>query len=600
MKNLIKKYERRVAAFEHLEKRQYKLMNFISTLRVVLVIISLLVFFLLYRKEIYTLSSLTFIAFLIAFFVLGSVHKNLEMKKTLTTAIKNINKNSIDRVSGKWKHFSDTGEDLAIKNHNYAMDLDILGKGSLFQMINCCNSFLGRRRLKAILCGEVDFSIEEIYERQVAIEELASNLCFMQRFVSEGEKAKDEFKDPSKLIAWGSSYNKTYLKPILSVAIKIFPLITIIFLILPLFIATLSFNIGKILIAFQIILLIIDVKNREVLLGEVFKYKEDIYAYGSMIEQFENKHFRSSYLKKLQKDLKGNENKKVNHQIKELSKIISLIQDRKNFLYFPLNILFLMDYRAILGLENWKKSYGKNIQKYVEVVGEIEALCSLALINHDNPNYSLPSFEKNNLILETKEAHHPLLGEKAVSNSFSLNNINSIALITGSNMSGKSTLLRTIGLNMVLSYSGTKVAASSFKCSKMKIYTCMRIVDNLEESISSFYAEILRVKSLIEASKDNIPIFFLLDEIFKGTNSTDRHIGAKVLINQLSKKNTLGMVSTHDLELCDLAVENSKIKNYNFREYYVDNSIHFDYKLREGVSKTKNALYLLKMAGIEI
>lgn len=600
MKNLRKKYERRVTAFEHLEKRQHKLMNFLSVLRLILVLISLLVFFILYKKGIYHLASLTFIAFLTAFFILGNIHKNLELKKNLTTTIKNTNLKSIKRISGEWKDFLDTGEDLITKNHNYAMDLDILGKGSLFQMLNSCNSFVGRHRLKDILCGEVDFSVDEIYERQIAIEEIASNLGFMQRFISEGDKIKDEFKDPSELITWGNSYNKTYLNPILCIAVNFFPLVTISFLILPLFITSLSFNIGKLLIGLQIVFLILDLKNREILLGSVLKYKSDIYAYGSMLYQFENKNFKSNYLKKLQQQLKTNNDKKVNHQIKKLSRIISLIQDKKNFLYFPLNILFLMDYRAILKLENWKKSYGKNIENYVEVVGEIEALCSLALINHDNPNYTLPTFEKNLLMLEAKEVHHPLLGKSAVSNNFFLNNINSIALITGSNMSGKSTLLRTIGVNMILSYSGTKVAASNFKCSKMKIYTCMRIVDNLEENISSFYAEILKVKSLIEASNKNIPIFFLLDEIFKGTNSTDRHIGAKILINQLSKKNTLGMVSTHDLELCDLALENSKIKNYNFREYYTDNSIKFDYKLREGISKTKNALYLLKMAGIEI
>lgn len=600
MKKLTKKYERRVKAFNHLEKRQQKLMNFISTLRLVLVIMSFSIFFLLYKKGIYNLASLTFITFLIAFFILGNIHKNLELKRNLTSAIKNLNMKSIDRISGKWKDFLDTGEDLIIKNHNYAMDLDILGKGSLFQMINCCSSFLGRHRLRDILCTEINFSVEEIYERQTVIDELSSNLGFMQRFISEGEKNKEDFKDPSPLIAWGNSYNKTYLNPLLSAVIRLFPLVTVMFLILPFFIANLSFSIGKILVGLQIIFLIVDVKNRELLLSDVVKYKNDIYAYSSMLYQFENKNFKSNYFKKLQHQLRTVENKKVNYQIKELSKIISLIQDKKNFFYFPLNILFLMDYRAILKLENWKKSYGKNIKNYVEVIGEIEALCSLALINHDNPHYTLPVFEKNNLILEAKEVYHPLLGENAVSNNFSLNNINSIALITGSNMSGKSTLLRTIGINMILSYSGARVAASNFKCSKMKIYTCMRIVDNLEENISSFYAEILKVKALIEASKENTPIFFLLDEIFKGTNSTDRHIGAKVLINQLSKKNTLGMVSTHDLELCDLALENPKIKNYNFREYYTDNSIKFDYKLREGISKTKNALYLLKMAGIEI
>jgi DNA mismatch repair ATPase MutS len=174
-----------------------------------------------------------------------------------------------------------------------------------------------------------------------------------------------------------------------------------------------------------------------------------------------------------------------------------------------------------------------------------------------------------------------------------------VALITGSNMSGKSTFLRTVGLNLVLSYIGAPTFSKSFKCGICNIYTCMRTKDNLEESISSFYAEILRIKILIEAAKKGEKVFFLLDEIFKGTNSKDRHDGAIVLINQLVNNKALGMVSTHDLELCDLEDTKEWIRNYNFQEYYENNNIKFDYKLREGRSKTQNAIHLMKLAGID-
>ena len=169
---------------------------------------------------------------------------------------------------------------------------------------------------------------------------------------------------------------------------------------------------------------------------------------------------------------------------------------------------------------------------------------------------------------------------------------------SGSNMSGKSTFLRTVGINLLLSYIGAPVYAEKFECGIMNIYTCMRTKDNLEESISSFYAEILRIKILIEACKKGERVFFLLDEIFKGTNSKDRHVGATVLIKQLIQYGGVGLVSTHDLELCDL--ENKNIVNYNFKEYYEDNKIKFDYKLRRGKSVTQNAIHLMKLAGIEI
>ena len=196
---------------------------------------------------------------------------------------------------------------------------------------------------------------------------------------------------------------------------------------------------------------------------------------------------------------------------------------------------------------------------------------------------------------------HPLLSEKRVYNDVSIKDPSNILLITGSNMSGKSTFLRTIGINLILSYTGAPVCAKAFSASIMEIYTCMRISDNLEESISSFYAELIRIKMIVSASKEGKQIFFLLDEIFKGTNSLDRHTGAKILIKQLQSCGAVGLVSTHDLELGELEKESAeKVKNYHFREYYKNDEIHFDYKLRPGVSTTRNALYLIKMAGLDI
>ena len=194
---------------------------------------------------------------------------------------------------------------------------------------------------------------------------------------------------------------------------------------------------------------------------------------------------------------------------------------------------------------------------------------------------------------------HPLIGDRAVANTYELVTPKQITLITGSNMSGKSTFLRTVGINLLLTYIGAPACANEFSCPIMNIYTCMRTKDNLEESISSFYAEILRIKLIIDACKRGEEVFVLLDEIFKGTNSKDRHIGATVLIKQLISNGARGLVSTHDLELCDLEEEMKEVENYNFREYYKDNKIQFDYKLRKGKSNTQNAVYLMRLAGID-
>jgi DNA mismatch repair ATPase MutS len=174
-----------------------------------------------------------------------------------------------------------------------------------------------------------------------------------------------------------------------------------------------------------------------------------------------------------------------------------------------------------------------------------------------------------------------------------------VLLITGSNMSGKSTYLRTAGINLVLAYAGAAVCAKEFACDVFNIYTCMRISDNIEKNTSSFYAELLRIKEIVDESKTN-KVFFLLDEVFKGTNSQDRHEGAKILIKKLIENKAVGLVSTHDLELGVLEKESdSEIRNYHFKEYYEDNKIYFDYKINTGISTTKNAMYLIKMIGID-
>jgi DNA mismatch repair ATPase MutS len=253
----------------------------------------------------------------------------------------------------------------------------------------------------------------------------------------------------------------------------------------------------------------------------------------------------------------------------------------------------------MIALDKWKREYGENVEKWLKVIGEFEALSSLALINFDYPERCFPKFNDDDLVLRAKGIYHPLLPGSPVTNDVQLGRNHRILLITGSNMSGKSTLLRTLGINLVLAYAGAPVSAESFNCSLMNIYTCMRISDNLEKNISSFYAEILRIKKIVKAVTSGETIFFLLDEIFKGTNSIDRHLGAETLIDRLSRKNALGLVSTHDLELGSIEDQNNNVKNYHFQEYYKNDDIHFDYKLKPGVSTTRNAVYLMKMAGIK-
>ena len=254
----------------------------------------------------------------------------------------------------------------------------------------------------------------------------------------------------------------------------------------------------------------------------------------------------------------------------------------------------------MLALENWKETSGMFLREWLDTVGKFEALSSLALFAQLNPTWAFPTFTEETAVFAAEALGHPLIRkQKRVSNDYVMNH--QICIVTGSNMSGKTTLLRTIGINLVLAYAGAPVCAQKLTCSLMDIFTSMRITDDLEGGISTFYAELLRIKMIIEFAKQEKPMIFLIDEVFRGTNSTDRVIGARNVLLNLDKSWVIGLISTHDFELC--ALENKsdgRVKNYNFIETYTDNEIHFDYKIRPGRCTTTNAQYLMKMVGIEV
>jgi DNA mismatch repair ATPase MutS len=323
-------------------------------------------------------------------------------------------------------------------------------------------------------------------------------------------------------------------------------------------------------------------------------------AYSNILTLIENEKFESSYLNKLKEKLKDNSGILCKDEMKKLSNLLEWVGDSAgNAYFFILNVIVFADVFILFNLNKWRKVNGSKIENWLEVMGEFDALASISNLSFDHEDWCFAEITDESGVVG-KEISHPLIGSRAVANNYELRKPKQITLITGSNMSGKSTFLRTIGINIILSYIGAPCSAKSFKCSIMNIYTCMRTKDNLEESISSFYAEILRIKLIIEACKRGEKLFFLLDEIFKGTNSKDRHTGATVLVKQLADNGAIGLLSTHDLELCDLEEEMKEIDNYNFREYYMENKINFDYKLRRGKSTTQNAVYLMKLAGIEI
>ncbi|MBI6872301.1 DNA mismatch repair protein [Clostridium aciditolerans] len=593
------RYIKRKTIYENLLKKQVHSINFISALRLIVFIAAagLVIFSYMIKK--YYFIIIILIGFAILFLILLNKHSRIRYNKKCSTLMCKINESSLKRLKGEWKSFEDDGSDFLKDDHNYSKDLDIFGKGSLFQYINTASTYLGREKIKYMLTAP-NYNIEEIYDRQEAVKELSDNLGWRQRFMAEGKIATEEKKNPELLFKWGKEKNNLFSSRKFILMTYSLPIITIGVILLYFLSHSIPYYFPLICMGVQTIIIKFNSEKSSKILDAVYKYKKDIEVYNRMLNLIEKKRFKDRYLVKLKKNLTGENKITATKQINELSKLVNLISDRANFFYQIINIVTFWEYHCLIRLERWKKESGECIEQWLNVIAELEALSSLAIIKHDYPEWVMPEINNSSLILEAKNIGHPLITKNRVCNNLKIDKTERILLITGSNMSGKSTLLRTTGINLVLAYAGAPVCAETFCCSVMNIYTCMRISDNLEENISSFYAELLRIRKLIDATKEKESVFFLLDEIFRGTNSKDRHTGAKVLIEKLSNENALGMVSTHDLELADIEEKNKKVKNYHFREHYKNNEIHFDYKLRSGVSTTRNAIYLMRMAGIDI
>lgn len=568
--------------------------------RLLIVVLMIVLGYLLYRQN--KISILIGGEILLIAILVGVViyHNKIINKKIKIERFLEINEKGVKRINGEFRTIEDDGSEYIDDSHPFSSDIDIFGKSSLFQLINDTLTKGGRKRLVSYLSLRKLPTKEVVEKKQEAIKELGEKIKWRQELLVKGKtiikNKKKETEELDAFLAWSKENRKKgaskKIVAYLFIAITFLSIVLSIINIIPA-----SYILLMLLINFVVIkLLTRDYKEDLEMFNSI---KNTIKSYAEILELIEKEEFKSQYLKEIKYKLKSDTKNSCGEEMKKLSNLLDWIGDSSgNAYYLIINIFIFSDVFIVENLEQWREQNSKELEVWIDVVSEIDALMSISNIYFDFEKFNFPKIS-NEKEVKGKAIGHPLIGEKAVRNDYSLSNNKKVTLITGSNMSGKSTFLRTIGLNLVLSYIGAPVFSDDFTCGIFNIYTCMRTKDNLEENISSFYAEILRIKILIEASKKGENVFFLLDEIFKGTNSLDRHVGATELIKQLINSGAIGLVSTHDLELCDLEKYDNRIENYNFREYYEDNKIKFDYKLRVGKSETQNAIHLMKLAGIE-
>jgi len=597
-----KKYQKRVERYTQLSNSLNKPISRLGYIKLSIIIITIIHSAVAFDTGKYWQVLVVFIAMLTAYIYFETKHKKIIAFKEDVEILVKINQDGVKRFNREWRKFIDKGTEFVESDHPYGFDLDIIGRDSLFQWTNMCMTPWGRNKLSETLLAPEN-NISDIVNRQEAISELAGKVNFRHRLKLEAGKIGAGEREFSNLVKWAKGEHSLYQKKWFSITVKALPVVTLAAAISGLLLNVIPSGVFIYLLLIQVVLLVIGRKERGQYLESVHKAKRSLEKLNSVFLRMEKHKFHSNLLLKTQSKLLINQKELPSKQIKALSRIASSISNRRSSVYLLLNVFLLWDYQCCLSLEKWKITSGKHLEDWFDVVGEFECLSSIALIKHDHPDWTMPTFEphESNVNIKADQVAHPLMGADCVANSIEFTKDSPIALITGSNMSGKSTFLRTVGINLVLAYSGAPVYAKAFSCQSMKLYTCMRVSDDLQKNISSFYGELLRIKMISEEVKRNNKVFFLLDEIFKGTNSADRHLAAKAVIHNMDKSGATGMVSTHDLEL-DVIEEESKgrVTNHHFEETYKDDQILFDYQLKEGVSKTRNAIFLIKAAGIEI
>jgi ABC-type multidrug transport system fused ATPase/permease subunit len=541
------------------------------------------------------------------FLVLLKRHQTVRRERDLSYHLAFINQDEAARLKRQYLR-PETGEQYANPTHYYSGDLDVFGKHSLFRLLNRTHTYEGQNRLAQWL--QAPSSLETIQLRQQAVAELIPQLDWRQRVEALAYLEENIGQSPKSLITWATAEDKP-LPSYFNIIRFLFPVIT-----LSLFIAWLSGLVPGMTVFLALVVhgfvLSRTAEKAKNVSEQTFEISAALRAYQALFEQVEQVKGEAVRLKAIRQVLTS-DGSSVSMAIRQLSKLTEGLNYRRNpYFYIFFGIAMLWDLHYLFRLERWQKQFGPSLTFWFQALGELEALNSLAGFSYAHPEYALPTIVEDQLTLAVSLAAHPLLPpDRSVANSLSLVGSGQTILITGSNMSGKSTFLRTVGANVVLALSGAVVSAEKFTCSPIQVFTSMRTQDSLEESTSSFYAELKRLQTLINLTKETqtIPVLYFLDEILKGTNSADRHRGAEALIRQLHRTTASGFVSTHDLELGQLASEQLAVAgkapaefvtNYHFQSDLKDGELIFDYKLRNGICESFNASQLMRAIGIEI
>jgi len=532
----------------------------------------------------------------IAFIVLAIHHERVRKAATRAQRAVKFYDRGIERLEDRWQGSGNKGLPYLDENHLYARDLDVFGEASLYQLLCTARTRTGENILARWLKEPAPRT--EILARQEAVSELRANLGLREDLSLLGSEV-GSVVNPEFMLEWATAPSRLQSRPARILALVLVGVTLASLLAASVF--GMSYSLVLYAVTFEVAFaMALRPRVRDVL-TQIDEPARELSILGLALKRVEREQFRSPRLLQLQANLTEGD-RKPSEDIQSLLTLVEYLNQRRNEYFLVLSAPLMWATNFAFSIESWRHRRGHAIGKWLDHFGEFEALCSLAAYSYEHPNDPFPEIVEGEVLLAGDEFRHPLLPPAScVPNSIHLGGELQLLLVSGSNMSGKSTLLRTVGMNVVLALAGAPVRAARMKVCVLNIGATLRVQDSLLAGVSRFYAEIQRLRDTMDLTAGSLPVLFLLDEILHGTNSHDRAIGAEAVIRGLIERGAIGFVTTHDLALAGVADALApRAVNVHFEDHLEDGRMRFDYLLRPGVVKKSNALELMRAVGLSV
>jgi hypothetical protein len=586
-------YRERLKAREQRIAELMKSLDRLGSLRVALFVVAMTATWWVLNQT--TLSGWWLLIPLAAFFAAVVQFGQVKTRMTLAQRAAAFYRAGLARLEDRWEGTGQTGERFDDPHHVYAADLDLFGRGGLFELLFTGRTRMGEERLASWLLAPA--AVAAILERQAALSELRTRTDLREDLAVLGADAGVGVQ-PDALVRWAEARNRL-TQPWLGAASYVLPLLALAGVVAWNQWGLISPLLAVLLAEFGVVRLLKGELQQT--LHETEQAFEDLKLLSGMLERIEREDFTTPRMTALKCSLASHQ-VRASNTMARLATVVQWIESRRNPLLQFLSLPLLYSVHVARAAERWRKQHGTVVRAWLDAIGEIEALLSLATYSYEHPNDPFPTFVSGESVLHGQQLGHPLIPEsRCVRNDVSISPPIRVLLISGSNMSGKSTLLRTIGVNTILAMAGAPVRAQSLELTPLQVGASIRINDSLHDGSSRFYAEITRLRQLLDLSERKPPLLFLLDELMQGTNSNDRRIGAEGVLRGFLERGAIGLISTHDLALTDIdAADSQRLRNMHFQDELNDGEMRFDFTLRDGVVTKSNGVELMRSIGLKV